>query len=118
MQSRKNNLTSAAYLNRQIITLLSTLGVTDDAFLNLLEENIEALFKMLLDEETAISKIEQYLRDMKVILRAKYSKIPDYRNLQQRKSKAVTLFEGTCTQRGENMFGTILKEAPQRDSSL
>ncbi|XP_073142058.1 RNA-dependent RNA polymerase 2 [Henckelia pumila] len=46
------------YLNREVITLLSTLGVEDDAFLALQEEHLRLLGSILTDREAATSVLE------------------------------------------------------------
>ncbi|KAL3835176.1 hypothetical protein ACJIZ3_009912 [Penstemon smallii] len=46
------------YLNREIITLLSTLGVEDDVFIALLKEQLQALGRMLTNSEAAVNVLE------------------------------------------------------------
>ncbi|CAI9757485.1 unnamed protein product [Fraxinus pennsylvanica] len=46
------------YLNREIIILLSTLGIQDDIFLALLEEQLQLLRQMLTNREAALKVLE------------------------------------------------------------
>ncbi|KAL2515792.1 RNA-dependent RNA polymerase 2 [Forsythia ovata] len=46
------------YLNREIIILLSTLGIEDDVFLALLEEQLHLLRRMLTNREAALKVLE------------------------------------------------------------
>ncbi|KAI3454526.1 hypothetical protein Pfo_011189 [Paulownia fortunei] len=46
------------YLNREIITLLSTLGVEDGAFLAMQEEQLQLLGRMLTNTEAAVNVLE------------------------------------------------------------
>lgn len=46
------------YLNREIIILLSTLGIEDDIFLALLEEQLQLLCQMLTNREAALKVLE------------------------------------------------------------
>ncbi|RHZ65049.1 hypothetical protein Glove_319g157 [Diversispora epigaea] len=48
-----------AYLNRQAITLLSTLGIPDKVFIDMKDEQVEELDKMLQSDPTAIRVLQQ-----------------------------------------------------------
>ncbi|GAA0169011.1 RNA metabolism protein [Lithospermum erythrorhizon] len=57
------------YLNREIISLLSTLGVDDEAFLALQDNQLKMLDKMLTEKESALQVLESMgMNDTKSIL--------------------------------------------------
>ncbi|CAG8486874.1 30761_t:CDS:2 [Gigaspora margarita] len=67
-----------AYLNRQAITLLSTLGVPDEVFIRMQKQQVEELDRMLKNEEMAIrvlnSNIDEhdFTRMMSDLVKAKF----------------------------------------------
>ncbi|CAG8497276.1 1681_t:CDS:2 [Cetraspora pellucida] len=69
---------TTAYLNRQAITLLSTLGVPDDVFITMQKEQVEELDRMLKNDDTAIrvlsSNIDEHdiTRMMSDLVKAKF----------------------------------------------
>ncbi len=50
------------YLNRQVIIILSSLGIKDSVFLDLLDKTLKILSNMLVDEHVALSYISKYFR--------------------------------------------------------
>ena len=65
------------YLNRQVIIILSSLGVPDSAFINLQDKMLRELSNMLMYKETAASYILKYFRTSG-ISRAQNSVLMDY----------------------------------------
>ncbi|KAL6583859.1 RNA-dependent RNA polymerase 2 [Orobanche minor] len=54
----KWSVSQSCYLNREIVTLLSTLGVEDNVFLAMQEVQLQELGRMLTDNEAAINVLE------------------------------------------------------------
>ena len=55
------NITGQYHLNRQVVTLMSGLGIEDHLFLTLQEQVLNKLAKMFVYEEEAVSALERYI---------------------------------------------------------